>query len=336
MLMRRKSARELAAMRAACATLDAAVAAMDEAHHSGAGATAVVLAGEHAAHRRGAQDVRTLFSLDGGRDLAAVRTSGRAVRSIRCRSMSRFGSSAIGRRDLSSLTDAPNPCADAAARRPALRHRDDPAGPAMRRGADAAIIGGHCAPASASHDGASQGNSIGLALEEHPLITAESDDTFEAGEVYSLRVGLSDERDYAIVVGDGRGAADTAATLLWSSPEGADMTALEQLGSYVASSAPDRIRRRARAGRAPLIDTVGAWIASAPTAEGSSLLRFRAAMRAGRRTGTRRARSRDPLRAGAAERDRRYPSALDDHAGRDRHSRRAHAGSGDAAARRTT
>ena len=42
------------------------------------------------------------------------------------------------------------------------------------------------------------------------------------------------------------------------------------------------------------------------------------------------ARSRDPLRAGAAERDRRHPPALDDHAGLDRHSRRADAGRDDA------
>ena len=169
-----------------------------------------------------------------------------------------------------------------------------------------------------------QGNAIGLALEEHPLIAADSEDTFEAGGVYSLRVGVSDERDHAIVSAmvavHGHGS-----DVLWSSPGARDMTALEQLGSLCRGS-----------GRAPsgamrelvelhLIDTVAAWIASAPTAEGSSLLRFRTAMRetAGRRQG---ARSRDPLRAGADERDRRHPSALDDHAGRDRHSRRAHAG----------
>ena len=44
-----------------------------------------------------------------------------------------------------------------------------------------------------------QGNAIGLALEEQPLITADSADTFEAGGVYSLRVGLRDEHDNAIV-----------------------------------------------------------------------------------------------------------------------------------------
>jgi hypothetical protein len=42
------------------------------------------------------------------------------------------------------------------------------------------------------------GNAIGLALEEHPLITAESQETFEAGDVLSLRVGVADEQEGAI------------------------------------------------------------------------------------------------------------------------------------------
>src|SRR5882757_3265265 len=63
-LMRRKSPRELTAIREACASLDAAVTAMRQAQRAGSGATATVLAGEHVAHNRGAQDVRTLLSLD--------------------------------------------------------------------------------------------------------------------------------------------------------------------------------------------------------------------------------------------------------------------------------
>ncbi len=63
--MRQKGAREMALMRAACATLDAAVTAMRQAHDAGRSATDVVLAGEHAAWRRGAQDVRTLFGPNG-------------------------------------------------------------------------------------------------------------------------------------------------------------------------------------------------------------------------------------------------------------------------------
>jgi Xaa-Pro aminopeptidase len=73
-LMRRKSARELAAVREACVTLRAAMVAIDEAQAAGASATAAILAGERAANRRGAQDIRTLFSLDRGRTLRPLET----------------------------------------------------------------------------------------------------------------------------------------------------------------------------------------------------------------------------------------------------------------------
>lgn len=68
-IMQRKSTRELACIRAACDTLQASIAAAQEAQASGAGVTTVVLAAEHAAIKRHAQDVRTLFSIDGGRTL---------------------------------------------------------------------------------------------------------------------------------------------------------------------------------------------------------------------------------------------------------------------------
>ena len=55
------------------------------------------------------------------------------------------------------------------------------------------------------------------------------------------------------------------------------MTALEQLGSVIASCATPSAAERELVGL-HLIDTVGAWIAGAHTTEGSALLRFRAAM----------------------------------------------------------
>src|SRR3954451_23004112 len=59
-LMGRRSARELAAQRATCAALDGAMTAMRVAQGAGADVTAAVLAGERAANRQGAQEVRTL------------------------------------------------------------------------------------------------------------------------------------------------------------------------------------------------------------------------------------------------------------------------------------
>jgi 2-methylcitrate dehydratase PrpD len=57
-----------------------------------------------------------------------------------------------------------------------------------------------------------------------------------------------------------------------------EMTALEQLGRYVAGSAPAAGATRELV-ELHLIDTLGAWIASTPTAEGRLLLRHRAEMR---------------------------------------------------------
>ena len=67
--MRVKSPRELAAVRSACAMLAAAADTLDEAQRAGKGITDCVIAAEHAALALGAQDVRSLFSLDGGRTL---------------------------------------------------------------------------------------------------------------------------------------------------------------------------------------------------------------------------------------------------------------------------
>jgi hypothetical protein len=67
--MRRKSRHELDAIDAAVKATGVARNAMREVLLAGAGVTDVILAGERAASAAGAQDVRTLFSLDSGRTL---------------------------------------------------------------------------------------------------------------------------------------------------------------------------------------------------------------------------------------------------------------------------
>ena len=64
------------------------------------------------------------------------------------------------------------------------------------------------------------GNAIGLALEEHPLFAAGCEERIEPGGVYSLRVGLSDERGHAIVSAM-VAVRDRGNEVLWSSPEAA-------------------------------------------------------------------------------------------------------------------
>lgn len=67
--MRVKRPRELAAIRRASDILAAATGVLAEAQRSGATVTAAVLEAERAANAMGAQDVRSLFSLDGGATL---------------------------------------------------------------------------------------------------------------------------------------------------------------------------------------------------------------------------------------------------------------------------
>jgi hypothetical protein len=160
-LMQRKSARELACVRAACATLQAAVAAARDMQRTGAGATAVVLAAEHGSIERGAQDVRTLFSLDGGRTLRPFEMSvGQVVDQLLLY---------IAVRQYGYWAEAfvwLGPANEASAHAEAT----------LRDVISAARPGDAIASPI-------QANSIGLALDEGPALT------LEPGSIYSLRIG---------------------------------------------------------------------------------------------------------------------------------------------------
>jgi hypothetical protein len=217
-LMSRKSARELASIREACTTLSAAVTAMDEAQRAGAGATAVVLAGEHAAHRADAQDVRTLFSLDGGRTLRPFETSiEETIDPLQVYvAVRRFGYWAEG---FAVVTASPGQCVRGAG--VLLRYAIEKIRPGRRCGDVGSTIVEAVQPFQPHPLVAGvQGNAIGLALEEQPLITAASEDTFQAGGVYCVRVGLRDEHDSAIVSAV-VAVSDFGHDVLWSSPMGA-------------------------------------------------------------------------------------------------------------------
>jgi len=178
----------------------------------------VILAGEHAASRRGAQDVRTLFSRDGGCTLRPFEiTVERVLDPLQVYiAVRQYGYWAEG---FAVLTASPHPCAQRA-------------GDVLRSAVERMQAGGRCGDlargiAQAVHPltlhpvtARVAGNAIGLALEAHPLIAAGSEESFEDGGVYSLRVGLVDQRDHAIVsvmvAVHGRGNE-----VLWSSPEAA-------------------------------------------------------------------------------------------------------------------
>ena len=217
MLMRRKSERERAAMRESCVTLGVAVDAMTRAQRSGVGTTDAVLSGERAAWRAGAQDVRTLFSIDSGRTLRPFDTPvERAVDPLQVYvAVRQFGYWAEG---FAVLTAAPNPRARATGE--VLRYAIETIRPGsgcgdVARAITAAVhpLGPHPVTAHVV------GNGIGLALEEQPLITAASADTFEPGGVYSLRVGVSGERGDCAIASAMIAVQEQGNELMWCSPE---------------------------------------------------------------------------------------------------------------------
>jgi Xaa-Pro aminopeptidase len=184
-LMRVKSARELACMREASALLRAVVAAMADAKRSGVGVTATILAGEHAAVRGGAQDVRSMFSLDGGRTLRpfggpVARPADPLQVYVAVR---RFGYWADG---FTLLSDKPDD--DLAQAQAVLRTFLAQAKPGALLAAP--IVG----------------NGIGLALDE-PM----NDGRLQAGGVYSLRTGTGRATVSAMVA-----VSETGIESLWS------------------------------------------------------------------------------------------------------------------------
>ncbi|MFL6797914.1 MAG: M24 family metallopeptidase [Xanthobacteraceae bacterium] len=213
--MRRKDRHELAAIREACACLDAAVKAMRTARRRGDAGTAVVLAGEHAAQQRGAQDVRSLFSSDGGRSLRpfeapiehsrdpllvylAVRQLGYWAEAFVLLSStaksSHGGTDAVPSDVLAAVTDMLKPgerCADVAK--------------ALAR------LGMSVPSVAIGH----YGNGIGLALEEQPAITPSSEDVLAPGDVLSMHVQLSGREAPIVSAMVALGASATE--VLWSS-----------------------------------------------------------------------------------------------------------------------
>lgn len=211
MQMRRKSPFELAAIGEACATLSAAMAAVSESQRAGADVTSAVLAGERAANERGAQDVRALFSVDGGRTLQPFETLiARTVEPLQIYlAVRQYNYWAEG---FALLSQRPSPIAERAA--------------ALLRGAIAAIKPGASAAAVAQIVEAGRGRysahtvtedawatSLGLALEEPPF--TDSGATFEIGEVYSLKIGLTDNADQNATVSAMVAVREGGSDVLW-------------------------------------------------------------------------------------------------------------------------
>jgi Xaa-Pro aminopeptidase len=194
--MRRKRPREIALMRESCATLQAAAAALVATHAAGAGATAAVLAAERAARQRGAQDVRSLFSLDNGRSFRPFELPiEQRVDPLPVYLAVRHCGYWVDGFVYAAGTAAPILLAAQTALRAALGR--------IKAGVRASALGDAVRAALATatpHPAAgSFGNSIGLDLDEPLARSCDDDARLEAGAIYSLRAGAVDATQGAIV-----------------------------------------------------------------------------------------------------------------------------------------
>jgi len=193
-LMRRKRPRELAAIREACAILNAATKTLAEAKSSGASVTTAVLEAERTAYQSGAQDVRTLFSVDGGQTLRPFEVPiNHAVDPLQAYiavcNAGYWGEGFV---------------ALAASKDPALTKATDGLKAATQiatpgiKSCDLVRVAAEGIKPYGFHamTAANVGNSIGLSLEEAPLLWADGEEELEAGSVYTLRVGVSDGREH--------------------------------------------------------------------------------------------------------------------------------------------
>jgi Xaa-Pro aminopeptidase len=214
MLMRCKSPRELGFIREGCAILDAATKALAKAHRAGAGITAAILEAERVANHRGAQDVRTLFSLDGGRTLRPFeKPIDSSVDPLQAyMAVRHVGYWVEGFSFLSGSED------------PAMAKATE----ALKTVIARAMGGTKCSdlarlaaekirPFSAHVMTAGNiGNGIGLSLEEEPLLSANSEETLGAGEVYTLRVGVADGQEQHGIVSAMVAVHQDGNQVLWS------------------------------------------------------------------------------------------------------------------------
>jgi Xaa-Pro aminopeptidase len=186
-LMQKKRPRELAAMREACGMLGAAVERLAAAKPKSV--TAAMADAEHAAIRMGAQDVRSLFSTDGGKVLRPFLTPIEAPADplqayFAIRHLGYWVEGYVRLGTNSAAAEKAGAALKAAIAK-------------MKPGAKAGEV---AAAAAGSHPvtAASAGNSIGLSLEEEPRFIAASAAALQAGGVYTVRAGASEGKDHAI------------------------------------------------------------------------------------------------------------------------------------------
>jgi hypothetical protein len=180
-LARCKSPAELAIIRENCKILSLATAACTEFYSNGTSAAAATIAAERAGRMAGAQDVRCLYSVDGGNSFRPYQGADDGRRdpaivymALRGRGYWVDGFITIGQADAAQATAAS-----------ALEKALFAIGAGKAVG-EAGLPGSH--PLLAS----SMGNGIGVSLQEVPRLDG-GDDVFSAGDVVSVKIAVGDQ-----------------------------------------------------------------------------------------------------------------------------------------------
>jgi hypothetical protein len=207
-LMRRKSPSELACIRDACDILNKVMTTFSDAVRGGFGAATALLAGERAAIDFRAQDIRTLFSLDGGHTLRPFETvDDRRTDPFQVYvAVRRFNYWAEG---FACISNEPQPAASLAAL------LLDNALSAIKPGVSFSQLSRILAVGTPyRHHPVTQGafvSPIGLSLDASPSTS------FEPGEVYAVRAGLTDGAEAHAIISAMIAVRDDGTDVLWRS-----------------------------------------------------------------------------------------------------------------------
>ena len=212
-LRRGKSPAEVAALRGAVTLLKQAEAKIHACREEGASFTASVLSAETAARKAGAQDIRSLYSPDGGRTFVPIEhltnaAEGLLVAYLAVRNRGYWVDGFI----TAGATGAPVSEAAKRALQAMIDSARDGASIADLRAARDSHLGNmRC------HDlaGDGCGSGLGLSLGEHPELTNGSDMPFKSGDICSLKVGVADDEAGAAITSAVVRITDDGPEVLW-------------------------------------------------------------------------------------------------------------------------
>ena len=204
-LARCKSAAELAILRENCEMLSQAAVACTETYANGASAAAATIAAERAARMAGAQDVRCLYSVDGGNSFKPYQGADDGLGdpaivyiALRGRGYWVDGFVTIGQSDAAhaAAASALEKAVTAIRAGRAVKETGSPSGHPLLAG--------------------SMGNGIGVSLQEAPRLDG-GDDAFSAGDVVSVKIGVGDPSSGFGFASGLLHVGDTGNEMLWQS-----------------------------------------------------------------------------------------------------------------------